>query len=152
MATEFYSYDPDNITLVIGPVPVDSWGPDGLVIARDGDHTTKVVGIKGDMTVNRNRDKTGTIAINVLTGSDIDKMFDELQAVDDLTNFPVVLKVDGINKQLVTTGWYETMPDLELAAEAGSRTHVIGLQNAIPSAIAAAFNLAGTVENAITQG
>ena len=38
MATEFYSYDPDNITLVIGPVPVDSWGPDGLVIARDGDH------------------------------------------------------------------------------------------------------------------
>ena len=74
--TKFYSYDPDNITLVIGPVPVSSWGPDGLVVARNGDHSTEVVGIKGDMTVNRNRDKTGTIAVNVLTGSDIDKMFD----------------------------------------------------------------------------
>ena len=150
--TQFYSYDPDNIDLVIGPVPIGSWGPDGLVVARSEDHTTKVVGIKGDLTVNRNRNKTGTIAINVLTDSEEDKMFDEIQAIDDLTNFPVVLKVKGTNKQLVTTGWYETMPDLELAAESGSRTHVIGLQNAIPSAIEAAFNLAGTIENAITQG
>ena len=148
---KLYSYDPDNINLIIGAVPVSSWGPDGFILARDGDHTTKIVGIKGDMTINRNRDKTGTIAINVLTGSDIDKMFDELQAIDDLFNFPVVLEVKGVNKQMVTTGWYQTMPDLELSAEAGSRTHVIGLQNAIPSAIAAALNLSGTIENAIPQ-
>lgn len=152
MAQEFYSYDPDNIDLIIGAVSITSWGPDGLVLARDGDHTTKVVGIKGDMTVNRNRDKTGTIGVNVLTGSTIDKMFDELQAIDDLTNFPIILSVSGVNKQLVTTGWYQSMPDLELSAESGSRTHVIGLQNAVPSAIEAAFNLSGTIENAVTQG
>lgn len=152
MALDFFSYDPDNIILLFDGIEVKSWGPDGLVIARENDHMTKTVGIKGDMSINYNRDKTGTIAVNVLTGSDIDKFFDELQSVSGLTNFAVVLSVSGINKQLVTTGWYQSMPDLELAAEAGSRTHVIGLQNAIPSAIEGAFNLAGTVSNAISLG
>lgn len=149
---KLYSYDPANIGLALGPVTIKSWGPDGLVIAREEDHTTKVVGITGHTTVNRNRNKTGTIAINVLTGSVEDRMFDEMQALDSLFNFPVNLKVKGTNKQLITTGWYESMPDLELTAEAGSRTHVIGLLNAVPSAIEAVLNLAGTIENAVSQG
>lgn len=149
---KLFSYDPANIDLFIGPVKIRSWGPDGLVLAREEDHTTKVVGITGHTTVNRNRNKTGTIGINVLTDSTEDKMFDEIQSIDDLFNFPIIMKVKGTNKQLITTGWYESMPDLELSAESGSRTHVIGLLNAVPSAIEAAFNLSGTIENAVSQG
>lgn len=149
---KLYTYDPDDVIVTIDGVTVTDWGPDGLVIARDEDHTTAVSGIKNDTTLNRNRNTKGTVAINLLGGSNVDKMFDEIQAVDDLYAFAIGIYIKSANKQLVTTGWYQTMPDLEAAAELGPRTHVLGVLNAIPSAIAAVGNLSSTIENAITQG
>ncbi|AUR86368.1 hypothetical protein NVP1084O_161 [Vibrio phage 1.084.O._10N.261.49.F5] len=148
-APEVFTFDPDDINIIIGVVELKSYGPDGVTLARSTNHTEKEVGVKGDASISRQRDKTGTLSINLISQSDHDKMFDELQAITDLYTFPVVLEIKSMNKQLATIGWYETMPDLTAGASAGSRTHVIGLQNAIPSALEAAFNLAGTVKNAI---
>ncbi len=146
---EVYTYDPEDIRLIIGVVEIEGFGPDGVTLARNNDHNIEEEGVKGDMSVNKSRKKSGTLAINLLTQSDHDKMFDEIQAIDGLYNFPVVMEIKSMNKQLATTGWYKTMPDLVAGETAGSRTHIIGLHNAIPSAIEAAFNLAGEIKNAI---
>lgn len=146
---EVFTYDPDDIELIIGLVEIKGYGGDGVTLAREANHTETEVGVKGDISAARSRNKKGTLTINLLAQSDYDKMFDEIQAVTDLYLFPVVMRIKSMNKQLVTLGWYETMPDLVAGAQAGTRSHVIGLQNAVPSAIEAAFNIAGTIENAI---
>lgn len=144
-----YTFDPEDIMINIGGVEIGGYGPEGVTLAREANHTETEVGIKGDVAASRQRNKKGTLSINLLSQSVHDKMFDEIQAVTDLYIFPVTFIIKSMNKQMTTVGWYETMPELTAGTSAGSRTHVIGLKNAIPSAIEGAFNIAGLIDQAV---
>lgn len=141
-----YTYDPEDIILLIGGVPVKNFGSDSaVVISRDGNINEKQVGVLGEVTVNRMRDKTGTLTVTLKGQSEEDKMLDELQALD-VYSFPVVLIVKSTNKQLITEGWLEEQPDMSFGTQMDDREHVIGLANSVPSLLEGAFNLAGEVQ------
>lgn len=151
MSYNYFTYDPADITLLIGPVTISNFGPDGVTISRNEDHTQEEVGVQGDVVLNRQRNQTGTMAINVLSPSEEDQMFTELQAIDSLYAFPVIFTCESLNQTLLTTGWYKTMPDVVASATAGSRTHVIGLKSAIPGYISSALSISNEVVNATSS-
>ncbi|CAH9012628.1 conserved hypothetical protein [Vibrio phage 249E41-1] len=142
-----YTYDPEDIILLIGGVPIESWGSDTAVtLSANNDRVEVQEGITGEITVNKSRMLSGTITVNVKAQSVEDKMFDELGTMEGLYGIPIALYIGSANKQLVTDGWYQGMADLEAGTSISDRAHVFGVSNSQPSLIDSAQSIVSQVQ------
>ncbi|CAH9012748.1 conserved hypothetical protein [Vibrio phage 277E43-1] len=142
-----YTYDPEDIILLIGGVPIESWGSDTAVtLSANNDRVEVQEGITGEITVNKSRMLSGTITVNVKAQSVEDKMFDELGTMEGLYGIPIALYIGSANKQLVTDGWYQGMADLEAGTSIADRAHVFGVSNSQPSLMDSAQSIVSQVQ------
>lgn len=139
MSLKTYTYDPKNLIVLVGTVPVEVAGP--VVITRANDVTTEQVSQTGDeICVNHNRNKTGTVTIPVMAQSIYDAAFDELANQAEKAVLPFFLVEKGSNKFIETTCWYKTQPDLSYGEQVELRAHVLTLADAT---IALSENIGG---------
>jgi len=142
-----YTYDPEDIILLIGGVPIESWGSDSAVtLTANNDRVEVQEGILGDITVNKSRMLSGTLTVNVKAQSLEDKMFDELGTIEGLYGLPIALYIGSANKQLITDGWYQGMADLTAGTTIDDRAHVFGVSNSQPSLINSAESIVSQVQ------
>lgn len=142
-----YTYDPEDIILLIGGYPITSWGSDSAVtLSANNDRVEVQEGILGDITVNKSRKLSGTLTVNVKAQSIEDKMFDELGTVEGLYGMPIALYIGSANKQLITDGWYQGMADLEAGTTMGDRSHVFGVSSSSLSLIDSAESVLSQIE------
>lgn len=140
MSTEFYSYDPKDLIMLVGGVPFLPSGP--VVISRNNDRTTEQVGLTGDdICVNEIKNKTGTITIPVMAQSIYDVAFDTWSSQGPTTRVPFELLHKSTNKTMATTAWYKQEADLSFGEEVDLRGHVLTLADSSFDAVSAATNL-----------
>lgn len=144
-----YTYDPKDVKLLIDVVPIRSFGPDTAVtVTRESGITETEVGVNGDASVNKMRNYTGTMTINLINQSLEDLMFDVLQHTGpDI--FLVTLTVPSANKQWISEAWLETQPDAAFGTMAESREHVIRLLDARPQVTGGLIGQAGNIKSAL---
>ena len=140
MAQDFYTYDPKDLIILVGGVPVLASGP--VVIARNNDRTTEQVGQTGDdICINVMRNKTGTVTIPVKAQSTYDVAFDTWSANAPAQRVPFQIFHKSTNKVMATTSWYKTQPDLSFGEEVELRGHMLTVEDASFDVISAASNL-----------
>lgn len=140
MAQDFYSYDPADLIILVGGVPVVASGP--VVISRSNDRTTEQVGQSGeDICVNTMRNKTGTVTIPVMAASLYDVAFDSWSSQGPSTRVPFNVYHKSTNKVMATTAWYKTQPDLSFGEEVELRAHTITVEDASFDPVSAVSNL-----------
>lgn len=140
MAQDFYTYDPKDLIILVGGVPVLASGP--VVIARNNDRTSEQVGQTGDdICINVMRNKTGTVTIPVKAQSTYDVAFDTWSANAPAQRVPFQIFHKSTNKVMATTSWYKTQPDLSFGEEVELRGHMLTLEDASFDPISAGSNL-----------
>jgi hypothetical protein len=139
----------DDVSLIVGTYSFSNIGADGVTVARAEDASFVELGVfANSLAVSKNLRANGTIDISVLTGSDDDIVCDQIASLSELKIFPVVLKVESINKYIATVGWYMGQPDLVMNTQAPSRTHKIGILNASFSLVDQAQSLIDLISQA----
>ena len=143
--TEVYTFDPTDVELIIGGLPVEQFGSDSMItLTPNEDRAAIQAGINGGTTVNYSRMLQGTISVTVPASSVADQLFDQLSSTRLVV--PLVLYVPSQNKQLFASAWYEVQPDLAISTQVDDRTHTIGVNNSSLSLIDSANSLIGSVE------
>lgn len=66
-----YYYDPDQITIVVAGIPIDSgFAEDEMcTYERDGDDFMDVAGVDGEVTRSKNLDNRGTFTLKLMQSS-----------------------------------------------------------------------------------
>lgn len=145
---KIYSYDPDNLILIVGGVPIRP--ADAVVISRSNDVALPQVGILGDVCVAKNLDKTGSLTIPLMAQSLEDLAFDQWSAANVF--LPLLLVEKSTNKFLQTNCCYLTQPDLSFGQQTELRAHTLFLQNSSLAFADGANNLFGTLNKAFDFG
>lgn len=145
---KIYSYDPDNLILIVGGIPVRP--ADSVVISRSNDVAIPQVGQLGDVCVAKNLDKTGTLTIPLMAQSLEDLAFD--QWAGNNVFLPMLMVEKSTSKFLQTNCCYLTQPDLSFGQETDLRAHTIFLQNSSLALTDGANNLFGSFDKAFEFG
>lgn len=120
------SYDPSQVSVIVGGVIVDGWSDgDAIKAERAEDNYMTKVGIDGSVGRARNANKMGTFTFTLKSTSPANAALSALCAVDDLINdglvaFPIAI-VDGSGKDLAgaTQCWIQKVPPLVKGKEVG---------------------------------
>jgi len=145
--TQVYTFDPADVELIIGGIPIEHFGSDSMITLTPTNPRAEVqMGINGGTTVNRSRMLQGTIEVTVKAHSVSDQLFDQLGQFTNNAAVPLVLNVPSANKQLYTEAWYQEQAPLAVGSQIDDRTHVIGINNSSLSLIDSANSLIGSVE------
>lgn len=124
------TYNPDDLTIIIGIETVDQFGDGNVVISRSNDVITPTSGFNGDVDLAVNKDKMGTITIPLKAHSLFNLVLTEWAAQTSLVPFPIAIRHDDTNVAMATTAWIQTQPDTSFGARAEDREWVLGLLNA----------------------
>jgi hypothetical protein len=148
-STVIGSYDPEEMEILIDALPVTGFGEGQVVISRDNNIVNKKVGFQGEVHLETNADRTGTLTIPLKAMSTWDQTLNELQGLVSLgvTQFLVTISIPSHNILINTVGWLEVQPDIGAGAELADREHVIGLANTSPSLINQGQSLASQVQS-----
>lgn len=126
--TKLYTYDSKDISILLGGLEMTGFGPDTkVVINREDDLITRTKGVDGELLINRQNMRDGTMTVTLLYGSTWDTALDQLAEARAVV--PVAFSHLNSGKVLVSNGWIEQQPDINLGTEAESREWVIGLQS-----------------------
>jgi hypothetical protein len=145
---KLYSYNPDDLILLIGGVEVRP--ADSVVISRSNDVALPQPGILGDHCIATNLDKQGTLTIPLMAQSDEDLAFD--QWAGDNVFLPISMLEKSTRKVLQTNCCYLTQPDLSYGQQTELRAHTIWLQNSALSYKDGATNLYDTFDTVFNFG
>lgn len=145
---KIYSYDPDNLILIVGGIPVRA--ADSVVISRSNDVALPQVGILGDVCVAKNLDKTGSLTIPLMAQSMEDLAFDQWSAANVF--LPLLMVEKSTQKFLQTNCCYLTQPDLSFGQQTDLRAHTLFLQNSSLAFSEGANNLFGSFDKAFEFG
>ena len=143
------SYDPDDIEFYIDAFPVSGFGEGQIVISRENNVTNKKVGFQGEVHLETDANRTGTITFPLKAMSTWDQTLNEMQGlvVLGVTQFLVTIKIPSHNILINTVGWIETQPEISAGAELADREHVLGLANVSPSLINQGTSFASQIQS-----
>ncbi len=130
-ATLTGTYDPQQVTVVVGGVILSGFSDgDAITARRSEDSTLTRVGIDGGVARARNANKMGEFEFKLLQTSAANFALSTATAIGDLNNdalsvFPIAI-YDGSGKSLCTAGscWLKTIPDAVFGKEVSERAWV----------------------------
>lgn len=125
----FHIYDPKDITVTIesgsfGTFAITNMGEDDVECAQDNDSGEAVVGLQGDVVMNENHDKRGTITINVQASSPQLPTLKKMANVIDVFGVWVVNKSTG-EKTGGTKAFFKKPADNKVGAALNDRSFEI---------------------------
>jgi hypothetical protein len=127
------AYDPSKSTLALGGLTVSGYAPDTkVVISRTNGVSTPTVGVDGDISVNIDPRKVGTLTFSLMHNSDFnDLVYTWLKTVETTGNpyLPVYFE-DPSGQMIDTVGWFETQGDYTNAQETSTLDWTLGIANA----------------------
>lgn len=120
------TYDPAQIVVQFGPIIMSGYQDGTFVKAgRDGDTFTKYVGVDGEVSRGRNRNKAGNAALTLAQTSATNDLLSSVQEVDELTGagvYPFTIKdLNGTTLFFSPEAWIKKPPDTEYGKEIGPR-------------------------------
>ena len=121
------TFDVKRFSMVIGVMPVVTMGlsdaDDAISIKRSSDSYTKTVGLTGEVTRNRQYDKSGEITVKVKKDSMLNDYFSGLRNADEMNNGGVVeiaaKHYDSTTVIASAFGWIRKQPDYSIGKEVG---------------------------------
>ena len=105
-----YEYDSKDSQLIIGVIPMESFGDNKITITRNNDRTTLMEGVDGDNLFATSNKTAGTISFDLIYGTDYDLYMDNLTNYKGL--FPVAFTHIKSFKNLTTFGKVMTQADI----------------------------------------
>jgi len=125
------TYSPEDVSLSIGGNLVAGFA-DGtfVVVEREADAMTKVVGADGEVARTRSANRSGMLTLTLLQTSDSNRILGDY-ALDDEADgsgtFDVLLTDNLDNKVFASEGWVKKVPNAEYGSELSNREWVIDL-------------------------
>jgi hypothetical protein len=124
------TYDPGDISIIIGPHIVTGFADDSVVtVEREVDTFTKKVGIDGEVTRTRSRNRSGTITIRLMQSSASNEFLSNTIIADEESGasvLPILVKdANGTSLHKADQGWIKKPANGEFANEAGQREYMI---------------------------
>ena len=105
-----FEYDSKDSQLLIGGIPMASFGDNKITITRNNDVTTLMEGVDGDNLFATSNKTAGTISFDLIYGTDYDLYMDNLTNYKGL--FPVAFSNIKSFKNLITFGKVMTQADI----------------------------------------
>jgi len=116
-------YDSKGSKLVIFGLEIKGIADGNVTISRDTDQTTVHKGRDGENAYSVSNDKSGTISVDLLYGTEYDTYLENLATYGGF--FPIGFFHEESNKILQTYGMVMSVPDIVVGKEIESRTWVI---------------------------
>lgn len=120
------SYDPSQVTVVVGPVILSCFSEgDAIMAERYDDNSSMKVGIDGCVGRARSADKTGFFTFKLLSTGAVNLQLSALFALDNLSQdaglvLPIaVYDGSGADLAVATQAWLKKMPSMTKGKEVG---------------------------------
>ena len=131
MAKLLGSYDPQQVTCIVGSVILSGFSDgDSIIARRSEDMNFARVGLDGGVARARNANKMGEFEFKLLQTGGVNDLLSALLAVDDLSNdgnvvIPISI-VDGSGRSLCvgTDCWIKSVPEAVFGKEVSERVWV----------------------------
>ncbi len=127
MANELKTFDVKRFAVIFGTMPAVTSGlsaaDDAIQFKRSSDSYTKTVGLCGEVTRNRQYDKSGEAIVKVKKDSMLNDYFSTLHQLDMQNNggvIPITAKhFDSMTVIATAYGWIRKPPDYSIGKEVG---------------------------------
>ena len=130
---ETKAFDPSKVTLTLGGMTPTGYAPDTkIVISRANGVSTRTEGVDGDLSINIDPRKSGSLVMSLMHNSSYnDVIYTWLKYVETsgVPFFPVYFE-DPSGQMVDTVGWFETQGDYTTAQETSTLEWTIGLKDA----------------------
>lgn len=130
---ELKAFDPSKVTLTLGGLAPTGYAPDTkIVISRANGVSTRTEGVDGDLSINIDPRKSGSLVMSLMHNSSYnDVIYTWLKLVETtgVPFFPVYFE-DPSGQMVDTVGWFETQGDYTTAQETSTLEWTIGLKDA----------------------
>ncbi len=132
-------YDPDEITIVMGPVLITSGLADGefVRVEQESDTFADVVGTDGEVARSKTNDRRATITFMLMQTSDFNDQLSALSALDKSTSggagvVPLFIRDrQGRAIYAAENAWIQKDPDVSFDREATAREWTIRTDNLV---------------------
>lgn len=119
-----YTYDPGAWVLFVNALRVTGLAEDSAIEAtRDADAYTKYVGVDGEVTRSKSRNKSGSVKIKLAGSSAYNDIFSALASADELNDegvVPIALKdLKGSSTAFAGQAWVKKIPGRTVGKEVG---------------------------------
>lgn len=129
---ELKAFDPSKVTLTLGGLAPTGYAPDTkIVISRANGVSTRTEGVDGDLSINIDPRKSGSLVMSLMHNSPYnDVIYKWLKYVETsgVPFFPVYFE-DPSGQMVDTVGWFETQGDYTTAQETSTLEWTIGLKD-----------------------
>lgn len=124
------TYDPGQVAMIVGGKIITGFSEGTFIKASRNEQAYNLkVGVDGEGTRARNRNKSGKFEITLMQSSDSNDVLSAFAAADEASNsgsVPVLLKdASGRTVGACATGWVQKIPDSDFAKETEKRVWVI---------------------------
>ena len=130
---ELKAFDPSKVTLTLGGLAPTGYAPDTkIVISRTNGVSTRTEGVDGDLSINIDPRKSGSLVMSLMHNSSYnDVIYTWLKSVETtgVPFFPVYFE-DPSGQMVDTVGWFETQGDYTTSQETSTLEWTIGLKDA----------------------
>lgn len=126
-------YDPDQITIVLGGIIIDTgFAEDEFVsVTQNAQDFEMVVGVDGDVTRSKTNDHTGRVTLSLMQSSPLNAALSTLNNLDRKTPngagiVPLLIKDrSGTSLYVASKAWIAKPPDAPFAKKASARQWLI---------------------------
>jgi hypothetical protein len=123
--SKLHTYSPEDVSVSIAGAVLSGYSEGTfVVVSREEDAYSKVVGSDGDVTRSKNANKSGTIALTLKASSPSNDILSGLATKDELDGSgvaPIIVKDNSGTTICGGKGWVRKKPDAEFAKEVGDR-------------------------------
>ena len=130
------TYSPKNVAVIVGGVAITGFAEGTfIVLEREVDSFTKVVGADGDVSRTANANKSGSCTITLKQTSDSNDVLSGILLADEITlrgQFPFLLKdTNGRTLAESPCGWIRRVPNSEFGSDQTNREWIVDLSELI---------------------
>ena len=122
MSTEVKTYDPGQVSLIVGGTIIKSWNK--IQVAKDEDSWTFSAGTQGEVTRTKNLNRLGTITVTLPQASQDNASLSAFSISDALLSC-IVKDASGASLHVMPEGTVVKPADSEYGKEAGEREWAI---------------------------
>lgn len=124
-----YTYSPEDVAVSIGGLLITGYSEATFVmVEREEDAFTKVIGSDGIATRSKNANKSGTVTLTLKAsspGNDLLSIIASKDEIDGSGVVPVIVKDNSGTTVCAGKGWIKKKPAAEFAKEVGDREWTI---------------------------
>ena len=127
MAESVSTYDPKGVYIIVGQYLISGFADDSLITySRNEDSFTLKVGATGEACRSMNRNRSGTIKIDLMQSSMSNDILSGLLIIDEQTGEGIVpVKIEEAKSETVwfaAAGWVKKPADLDFKKECSTRS------------------------------